>query len=29
MTNALVLKGKYLPVTVGNLESYIHAIHAM
>jgi RNA polymerase sigma-32 factor len=29
MTNALVLKGQMLPVPVGNLESYIHAIHAI
>ena len=29
MTNALVLEGQMLPVPVGNLESYIHAIHAI
>ncbi|PID49574.1 MAG: RNA polymerase sigma factor RpoH [Proteobacteria bacterium] len=29
MTNALVLRGQGLPVPVGNLESYIHAIHAI
>lgn len=29
MTNALMVRGKALPVPVGNLESYIHAIHAI
>lgn len=29
MTNAMMLKGQTLPVPVGNLESYIHAIHAI
>ena len=29
MTNALTLRGQTLPVPVGNLESYIHAIHAI
>ena len=29
MTNALMLRGQTLPVPVGNLESYIHAIHAI
>lgn len=29
MSNALMLKGNALPVPVGNLESYIHAIHAI
>lgn len=29
MTNALMLRGQTLPVSVGNLESYIHAIHAI
>ena len=29
MTNALVRKGQMMPVPVGNLESYIHAIHAI
>lgn len=29
MTNALMVRGKTLPVPVGNLESYIHAIHAI
>lgn len=29
MTNALMLRGKTLPVPVGNLESYIHAIHSI
>jgi len=29
MTNALMLRGRTLPVPVGNLESYIHAIHAI
>ena len=29
MTNALMLRGQTLPVPVGNLESYIHAIHSI
>lgn len=29
MTNALMLRGRTLPVPVGNLESYIHAIHSI
>lgn len=29
MTNALMVRGQTLPVPVGNLESYIHAIHAI
>jgi RNA polymerase sigma-32 factor len=29
MTNALMLRGQALPVPVGNLESYIHAIHSI
>ena len=29
MTNALMLRGQTLPVPVGNLESYVHAIHAI
>ena len=29
MANALMVRGKTLPVPVGNLESYIHAIHAI
>ena len=29
MTHALMLRGQTLPVPVGNLESYIHAIHAI
>ena len=29
MTHALMLRGQILPVPVGNLESYIHAIHAI
>ena len=29
MTNALVRKGQMMPVPVGNLESYIHAIHSI
>jgi RNA polymerase sigma-32 factor len=29
MTNALMLRGHTLPVPVGNLESYIHAIHSI
>jgi RNA polymerase sigma-32 factor len=29
MTNALMLRGRVLPVPVGNLESYIHAIHSI
>lgn len=29
MTNALMIRGQTLPVPVGNLESYIHAIHAI
>lgn len=29
MANALVLHGQGLPVPVGNLESYIHAIHSI
>ncbi len=29
MTNALMLRGQTLPVPVGNMESYIHAIHAI
>lgn len=29
MTHALMLKGQALPVPVGNLESYVHAIHAI
>lgn len=29
MTNALMLKGQTLPMAVGNLESYIHAIHSI
>lgn len=29
MTNALMVRGKTLSVPVGNLESYIHAIHAI
>lgn len=29
MTNALTLRGQHLPVPVGNLESYVHAIHSI
>lgn len=29
MTNALTLRGQGMPVPVGNLESYIHAIHSI
>ena len=29
MANALMVRGQTLPVPVGNLESYIHAIHAI
>jgi len=29
MTHALMLRGQTLPVPVGNLESYVHAIHAI
>ncbi|MEB4590619.1 RNA polymerase sigma factor RpoH [Candidatus Thiothrix sp. Deng01] len=29
MNNALMLRGQTLPVPVGNLESYIHAIHSI
>ena len=29
MTNALMVRGQTLPAPVGNLESYIHAIHAV
>lgn len=29
MSNALMLRGQTLPVPVGNLESYIHAIHSI
>lgn len=29
MTNALMVRGKTLSVPVGNLESYVHAIHAI
>ncbi len=29
MTNALMLRGQTLPVPLGNLESYVHAIHAI
>lgn len=29
MTNALMVRGQTLPVPVGNLESYIHAIHTI
>ena len=29
MTNALMLRGQTLPVPLGNLESYIHAIHSI
>lgn len=29
MTHALMLRGQTLPVPLGNLESYIHAIHAI
>ncbi len=29
MANALMLRGQSLPVPVGNLESYIHAIHSI
>jgi RNA polymerase sigma-32 factor len=29
MTNALMLRGQTLPVPLGNMESYVHAIHAI